>query len=232
MMLRWISLVPPGIVAAKLRRYWIAHAPSRHIGGPNDVEVERVDADRLGAEQQRLLQRLAAVELEQRVLGRRLALQELGEPAVAHGHERLRVDVEPGHRVAVLRVLAERLAVRPFHLAQLHERADHALHVVRVGDPEHRPFVRERALRDRPPAVQRAHQVLLGHAHVGEEHLVEVAEVLVGELGERSPFDAGRRGVDDERADALVLRPRSGRCARSTGTSRRGARPTSTPSGR
>src|SRR5439155_26640745 len=35
MMLRWISLVPPGIVAPKLRRYWIAHDPSRHIWGPN-----------------------------------------------------------------------------------------------------------------------------------------------------------------------------------------------------
>ena len=71
-----------------------------------------------------------------------------------------------------------------------------------------------------------------GHAHVGEEHLVEVAEVRVGQLGERPALDAGRRHVDDQRADALVLRQRRGRCARSRGTSRRGARPTSTPSGR
>ena len=42
----------------------------------------------------------------------------------------------------------------------------------------------------------------------------------------------GRRGVDDQRADALVLRRGRDRCARSTGTSRRGARPTSTPSAR
>ena len=45
-----------------------------------------------------------------------------------------------------------------------------------------------------------------GHAHVGEEHLVEVAEVLVGELGERPALDARRLHVDDQRADALVLR--------------------------
>ena len=60
-------------------------------------------------------------------------------------------------------------------------------------------------MRDRPATVERAHQVLLGHPHVGEEHLVEVAELVVGELGEGSAFDAGRRRVDDERADALVL---------------------------
>ncbi len=154
---------------------------------------------------QRVLQRLAAVELEQRVLGRRLALQELGEAAVAHRQQRLRVDVEAGDGVAVVRVLAQGLPVRTFRLAQLDEGAHHALHVVGVVDPEHRPFVRERALGDRPPAVERADQVLLGHAHVGEEHFVEVAEVFVGKLGERAPLDAGRRRVDDQRADALVL---------------------------
>ena len=49
-------------------------------------------------------------------------------------------------------------------------------------------------------------QVRLRDAHVGEEHLVEVAEVRVAELGERPALDAGRRHVDDQRADALVLR--------------------------
>ena len=44
------------------------------------------------------------------------------------------------------------------------------------------------------------------HADVGEEDLVEVAEVLVAELGERSGLDARRLHVDQERRDALVLR--------------------------
>src|SRR5215472_15470981 len=78
------------------------------------VEVERVETERLGAEQQGPLQRLAAVQLEERVLGRGFALQELRESAVADRHQRLRVDVEAGHRVSEVRTLAERTTVGPF----------------------------------------------------------------------------------------------------------------------
>ena len=139
------------------------------------------------------------------MLGRRLALEELGEPAVPHRHERLRVDVEAGDGVAIARVLTQRLPVRAFRLSELDERLDRALHVVGIGDPQHRAFVCERALCDRPAAVERADQILLGHPHVGEEHFVEVAELVVGKLGEGPAFDSRRRRVDDERADALVL---------------------------
>ena len=144
-----------------MRRYWIAHEPSRHILRAEPVEVEPVDAERLRPEQQRLLQRLAAEQLEQRVLGRRLALQELREAAVAHREQRLRVDVEARDRVAVARVVAEPAAAGHLPVAELDERAHRALHVVRVVDPEHRPLVRERALRDRPAAVERTDEVLL-----------------------------------------------------------------------
>ena len=40
MMLRWISLVPPGIVPPNERIHCIAHEPSRHICGPSRVGVE------------------------------------------------------------------------------------------------------------------------------------------------------------------------------------------------
>src|SRR5581483_6070675 len=34
MMLRWISLVPPGMVAPNERRYWVMNVPCRHTDGP------------------------------------------------------------------------------------------------------------------------------------------------------------------------------------------------------
>jgi hypothetical protein len=54
--------------------------------------------------------------------------------------------------------------------------------------------------------VQGADEVLARHSHVVEEHFVEVAEVGIAEFGEGPAFDAGRRRVDDQRRDALVLR--------------------------
>src|SRR4029079_13122783 len=81
-----------------------------------------------------------------------------------------------------------------------------ALYVVGVADPKHRALVRERTLRDRPAAVERADEVLLRHAHIREEHFVEVAEVGLGQLREGAALDAARRRVDDQRADPLVLR--------------------------
>ena len=54
--------------------------------------------------------------------------------------------------------------------------------------------------------MQLAEQVGRRHLDVVEEHLVEVSGVWLGELGQRPTGDAGRAHVDDERADALVLR--------------------------
>ena len=64
----------------------------------------------------------------------------------------------------------------------------------------------QRALADGPSVVALAEQVLLGHFHVGEEHLVEVGVVRAGQLGQGSARDAGRAHVDDEHADTAVLR--------------------------
>ena len=206
MMLRWISLVPPGIVAPNERRYCdrpAAFAPQS--AGRRRSTSSASGPSGFGAEEQRLLQRLAAEQLQQRVLGRRLAVQELREAAIAHREQRLRVDVEAGDRVAETSVVAEAAAVGSRAIAERDERVDGALHVVGVGDPQHRPFVRERALRDRPATVQRPDEVRLRDPHVGEEHLVEVAEVGVAQLRERPALDARRGRVDDQRRDALVL---------------------------
>jgi hypothetical protein len=54
--------------------------------------------------------------------------------------------------------------------------------------------------------VEVPQQVLLGHLDVGEEDLVEVGVVGVGQLGQRPADNAGRAHVDDQHADATVLR--------------------------
>ena len=58
------------------------------------------------------------------------------------------------------------------------------------------PLVRQRRVRDRPPVVQPADEVVVGHEHVVEEHLVELG--LAGDLHERPDLDARRRHVDDQ----------------------------------
>ena len=83
MMLRWISLVPPGMVAANERRYWMANVPSRHTAGRGGRGRRRRRPAPRRRSSSALLQCLAPEQLEQRVLGRGLALRELGEAAVA-----------------------------------------------------------------------------------------------------------------------------------------------------
>ena len=53
------------------------------------------------------------------------------------------------------------------------------------------------------PSCSVADEVRGRHAHVVEEHLVEVG--LAGDLPQRPDGDAGRAQVDDEARDALVL---------------------------
>ena len=199
MMLRWISLVPPGMVAANERRYCVRHAAGAPHLRCGDVEVDALRAELLQPDEQRALQRLAAEQLEERVLGRRLALRELREAPVADELQGLRVDVRGRHQIAVA-------FARTVLLAHAHEVLDDVRAVVRVVDPQHRALVRERAHRQAPTVVEVADEVLGRHLDVGEEHLVEVRVVVVGQLGDRPVLDAGRPHVDDEDADALVLR--------------------------
>ena len=53
-------------------------------------------------------------------------------------------------------VVAEPAAAGRRLVAELDQRPHRAVEAVRVVDPEHRPLVRERALRDRPAAVELA----------------------------------------------------------------------------
>src|SRR4051812_8706522 len=164
------------------------------------VEVDAVVAERFHAREVQPLLGLAAEQLEQRVLDGLLAPCELGEAAVAHELHGLAVDVQRCHHVAEAAV-----ALQAELLAELHQLGHAVLDVAGVADPEHAPFVAQRALRDRPSAVQFAEEVLSGHHHVGEEHLVEVGVLGVGELGQGPAGDARRAHVDHQRTDALVL---------------------------
>ena len=65
------------------------------------------------------------------------------------------------------------------------------------------PLVHQRRDRDRPALVDVAEHVLVRHAHVVEEHLVERRAAV--HLLQRLDRHARRLHVDDERGDALVL---------------------------
>ena len=140
------------------------------------------------------------------MLGRRLALHELREPAVAEELQRLHVDVELRDLLAVVVVLAQRPAVAAQSVGFTDERVEDAPRIIGVVDPQHRPLVRERALGERPALVELAQQVLLRHNGVGEEDLVEVGVVVMRQLRERAALDARGLHIDDEDADAFVLR--------------------------
>ena len=90
-------------------------------------------------------------------------------------------------------------------------------------------LVRERRVGDRPAVVQLADELVVGHEHLVEEHLVELG--VARDLHERPHLDAGRLHVDDEVGDALVLRRVGVGAGEADPPPRRTARTTSTPSG-
>ena len=126
---------------------------------------------------------------------------ELREAAVAEALERERVDVRRGVRVAELVVGAD-----PGVAGAVEDHLEALLQPGRLPDPQHPALVRERSVGDPPAVVQLAQQVLARHDDVGEEHLVEVGMVAVHQARERPGVDAGRVHVEQEHADAAVLR--------------------------
>ena len=94
------------------------------------------------------------------------------------------------------------LALRGGELPELVE--VHLVHDLLLERERRAPLVRERRVRHRPAVVQRADELIVGHVHLVEEHLVEFR--VAGELHERPHLDARRLHVDDEVRDALVLR--------------------------
>src|SRR5579871_4030728 len=109
-------------------------APARRA---RDIEEHARRAQRLMADEIGLALDLAAEQLQDRVLGRRLAPHKLREPAVAEQQDGLRVDGQPGHLVAVA-VVVTKPGVFSAHLDQ---RVDRGLHRVGIVDPEHRALV-------------------------------------------------------------------------------------------
>ncbi len=86
-----------------------------------------------------------------------------------------------------------------------HDALDDLLGAGGLVDPQHPALVCQRPARHRPAVVQLADEVLGGDLHVGEEDLVEVRVLAVGELGDGPGLDARGLHVDDEHADAGVL---------------------------
>src|SRR5579872_6250822 len=64
-------------------------------------------------------------------------------------------------------------------------------------------FELQEALADGPAAIERTHQVFLGHFNIGEEGFAE-RRVAADQL-DRTRFDAGRLHVDQEKRNAFVL---------------------------
>ena len=91
-------------------------------------------------------------------------------------------------------------------------------------------FVTEQRHRDRPPAVHRADDVVLGDARPVEEHLVELAPA--GEHPDRSHLDAGRCPSGTTGTRCRGAWGRSDRCAPARRSSWRGSRTTSRSSAR
>ena len=99
-----------------------------------------------------------------------------------------------------------RFTVAPSRAGEVEQRAErvapHLLAAAAGTDGD--AFVGQHRHRDPPPVVDVAHQCVGGEAHVVEEHLVEVSVPV--DLPQWARGDAGDTHVDDEHADAAVLR--------------------------
>ena len=81
--------------------------------------------------------------------------------------------------------------------------AAHRFPAGRAGAGERHALVHQRGERDPPAFALGPEPSRVGHARIGEEHLVELG--VTGDLHERAHFDAGRVHVDDEVAEPAVL---------------------------
>ena len=149
---------------------------------------------------------LAREQLEHHVLGRHLPPARLGEAAVAEAAHGLGVGGQPADGLGQPRVVAQGAAAAVGTRAPRGRVPCSVRSIFDTFMIQSIPrSMAERALAHRPSVVELAQQVLLGHLHVGEEDLVEVGVVRVGELGQGPAHDARRAHVDDQHADAAVL---------------------------
>ena len=73
----------------------------------------------------------------------------------------------------------------------------------RASRPDRSPFVHQRREGDGPAAVDVTEAMVVGNAHLVEEHLVEAC--AAGHLAQRADLHARGVHVDDESGEALVL---------------------------
>ena len=178
---------------------WPAGAPSiacARRGRPGD----RVGAGERDGEVAELGHDPAAEQLADRALGPgHLALRRGGERA--HRQELLDagLGVEVGELLAHARVAVDAALAAPSVMSLVHGAAPAAT----AARADRDALVHQRGDRDRPTFVDVAEHLLVRHADVVEEHLVEAGAAV--HLLERLDRDAGRPHVDDERGDALVL---------------------------
>ena len=193
--LRWISLVPPAIVRARLPRK--PADPRRAVAlvdGAGRAEQRRPTSCTsllvLDAEQ------LADAGLRARAGRRRARAAWCARPSTATAWASA---TRPPSSVGDERR-------RPSSAARSGqvEQGRHAR--ARTTSPTPSTPARWRAScgRSSQPAVGRADEAVVGHEHVVEEHLVEHRHP--GQLAQRPDVDAGRRHVDHEAGDAVVAR--------------------------
>ena len=180
--------------------------PATHRGCIAPFEVDAQRSERLAYLEGEPPARLAAEKLEHTVLGGLAAFRDLGESLVPEQLDCVRLDVRTGDRVAENGVVCESAPIVEGSGRRRHHLLDEALEPGRLVDPEHPSLVGEGSAGDGPPVVQFADEILLVHLDVREEDLVEVGMVPVGQLRQRTSIDSGSAHVDDENADARVLR--------------------------
>ena len=218
MIVRWISLVPPGIVHSHEPMKSSTQAPDSQPARHRLLALAWAGARDLGAEVRHALQQLAVVQLDDRRLGRPTPPAGRGRrPRRSSGRSRpprsrarpdgpARVLVAAGRRAAGSTAQARRASGT---------RRDEPLGQLDIVDA---PLGAQRALGHLPAVVLRADAVRRRDGHLVEEDLAEVR--LAGGLADRADVDAGGAHVHQEGRDALALRRRRGRCGRAAGTSR------------
>ena len=130
------------------------------------------------------------------------SLRRLGEQAQAVRLPCQHLTLQPQQAVAVLRQCDQRCAI---DLGGLQQRDD-LLQPLRqlAGIADHRALMFQRDVRDIPALAAPQHDLLLGHAHVGEEHFVEFRASR--HRAQRAHIEAGRLHRQQQVGNPLVLR--------------------------
>ena len=219
MIVRCTSEVPPAMLAALLHSHCRCHLPVERR-----PRARRRRARDLGQVLGHVGPRqLDPARLRARLLARGRAATACASCAAAARAAR-RTPAPARRRTSGRRAGRARAAVR----VQLGE--VHLVHDLLLEREVRAPLVGERRVGHRPPVVQPADEVVVGHEHLVEEHLVELG--LAGDLHERPDLDAVGRPCRRRGRRCRGASGASGRCGPGRSPSGRTARRTSTPSGR